>query len=84
MPQVLILSSQILTGRGITDGVRVSCSSVEISYLTQQAPATTRAREPATMKTLLMTEKANRHTVRGRELCVDLYLQALEEDMIPD
>lgn len=52
----------------------VLCSSEEreeeISYLIQQAPATTKASEPAMMKTLLMTEKKAKQTGQGeRTLC---------------
>lgn len=39
------------------------------AYRTQQAPATTKAMDPATMKMLLMTEKKSRQTVSGRECC---------------
>ena len=53
-----------------------------MSYLTQQAPATIKASEPATTNTLLMTEKKYIQTVRGRERCTGLGVS--EEDMIPD
>lgn len=43
-----------------------------MSDLTQQAPATTKARDPATMKTLLTTEKKYIQTVRGRKRCTGL------------
>lgn len=51
-------------------------------YLIQQAPAMIKAREPATMKTLLMTVNRYIQTVRGRESGADLW--ASEEDMVPD
>lgn len=53
-----------------------------ISYLTQQAPATIKASDPATMKTLLMTEKKYIQTVRGSERSAGLLLSV--DDMIPD
>lgn len=53
-----------------------------MSYLTQQAPATIKANEPVTMKTLLMTEKKYIERVRERELCADLMVSV--RNMISD
>lgn len=51
-------------------------------YLTQQAPAMTKARDPATMTTLLTTEKTYIKMVRGKKCCRGLLVS--REDIIPE
>lgn len=54
----------------------------KMPYLTQQAPAMTKARDPATMTTLLTTEKTYMKMVRGKNCCKGLLLSI--DDIIPD
>lgn len=51
-------------------------------YLTQQAPAMTKARDPTTMTTLLTTEKTYMKMVTGKKCCKDLLVST--DDIIPD
>lgn len=54
----------------------------KMPYLTQQAPAMTKARDPATMTTLLTTEKTCIKMVRGKKCCRGLLVS--REDIIPE
>lgn len=51
-------------------------------YLTQQAPAMTKARDPITMTVLLTTEKTYIKMLRGIKYCKDLLVPI--DDIIPD